>query len=164
MMNGRDTAMRMLIGLGATLILAATACLAQGTSDQAISPRAAESHRLTTMVPGAVGLAVDSHSTLYTASRETGCVFCIPPSSEPIMIATVPGTPTAIAVDRLRTVFVGTKDAMVYRVSLDGTVSHGYRLDSTPVGLGLDRDGMILAATESGALIRLDRSVFDAAP
>ena len=92
-----------IVSITATILLITAlvpvATQAQGKNEQTIS----------LSMSAMVGLAADSRRNLYTASRTTGYVFCIPPSSKPILLAKVPGTPTSIAVDRLRTVFVGTE-------------------------------------------------------
>ena len=93
-------------------------------------------------------------------SRHTGYVFCIPPSSRAILLAKVPGTPTSVAVDRQRNVFVGTEGGSVFLVSPDGTVAEAYRCDSRPTGLEIDRDGGLFIATADGKIVKVKRTDF----
>ncbi len=82
----------------------------------------------------------------------------IPPSTDPILLAKIPGTPTALAVDRLRNVFVGTESGTVFLVALDGGVREVHKLAARPVGLTLDRDGTLIIATETGHIVRVKRA------
>lgn len=107
-----------------------------------------------------IGLALDSRGNLYTAEKTTGNVYCLPPGDEPVFYARVPGTPTSIAVDRLRNVFVGTKAGPIFLISLDGSVVETYRCASSPMGLDIDRDGDLIVATLKGDVIRVARSDF----
>lgn len=132
-----------------TAMMTATA-QAQGKNEHAIVLR----------IPAMVGLAVDNRCNLYTASRHTGYVFCIPPLSEPILLAKVPGTPTSIAVDRLCNVFIGTEEGSVFLISQDGTVAEAYRCGERPMGLEIDRDGGLFIATRDGKIIKVKRKDF----
>lgn len=106
------------------------------------------------------GLTMDNRCNMYTADRKSGHVFCIPPSENAILLGTVPGTPTSVAVDRLRNVFVGTETGHIFLVALDGSVVEAYRCTSTPVGLDVDRDGGLLVATRDGEIVKVKRSDF----
>ncbi|QJB55114.1 hypothetical protein [Pseudodesulfovibrio sp. zrk46] len=111
-------------------------------------------------LPNTVGLAQDHRGLLYTANKVTGDVFCLPPESDPVLLARVPGVPTSVAVDRLRNVFVGTEAGSVFVVSLDGSVREVYHCCGAPVGLDIDRDGGLLIAMEDGVIVRVDRKDF----
>jgi streptogramin lyase len=113
---------------------------------------------------GTVGIAIDVRNTVYTAIRETGCVFSIAPSSAPVLLARVKGTPAVIAVDRMRQVYVGTEEGEIFRITPNGGASAVYPLGIRPVGMDIDRDGTLFAATESGTVIRLEQSAFTPAP
>jgi len=117
-------------------------------------------HVLTSGIPNPTGLAMDNRCNFYTADRNTGYVFCIPPDSDPILLAKVPDTPTAVAVDRLRNVFVGTEGGSVYLVSLDGDVVEAYRCNARPMGLEIDRDGGLVIATDEGEIVKVERKAF----
>lgn len=130
--------------------------LMAGTSATATATDA----RTYTRLPAMVGLAVDSRCNLYTASKHTGYVFCIPPSSSPVLIGKVSGTPTAVAVDRLRTVFVSTEGGRIFCISLDGDVREVCRISARPIGLAIDRDGGLVLATDDGELITVGRDSF----
>lgn len=107
-----------------------------------------------------IGLAMDSRGNLYTANRETGRVFCLPPDSNPILYAQVTGTPLSIAVDKLRNVYVGTEEGNIFLIELDGTVCNIYQCHARPVGLDIDRDGDLVIATASGDIFRVARTAF----
>jgi hypothetical protein len=111
-------------------------------------------------IPAMVNLAMDSRQNLYTASRTTGNVFCIPPDSNPIKLAKILGTPTSVTVDKLRNVFVGTEEGVIFIISLDGTVSEAYHCKSSPIGLEMDRDGGLIIATKDGKIIKVNRKAF----
>jgi hypothetical protein len=113
---------------------------------------------------GTVGIAIDVRNTVYTAIRETGCVFSIAPSSAPVLLARVKGTPAVIAVDWMRQVYVGTEEGEIFRITPNGGASAVYPLGIRPVGMDIDRDGTLFAATESGTVIRLEQSAFTPAP
>lgn len=106
----------------------------------------------------AVGLVMDRRGNLYVASRKTGCVFCLPPASAPVLLARVPGTPTCLAVDPVLTVFVGTESGVVYGVASDGSVTEACRVGSPARGIVVDRDGGLLVATGHGVVVRFDRA------
>lgn len=108
-------------------------------------------------VPNAVGMVVDNHQNLYMADRTSGSVYLVRRDEMPILIARIPGTPTALAVDTVRTIFVAAEDGTVFRVGLDGAVAEAYHCPLRPVGLGMDRDGALLIATEDGAVRKVDR-------
>ena len=105
-----------------------------------------------------VGLVVDSRANAYTVDRVTGKVFCLPGGSEPIHYATIRGEPTTLAVDRRRTLFIGTVAGHVLAVHLDGTVCEACRCPHGVTGLAVDRDGGLLITTGNGALIRMRRA------
>lgn len=111
-------------------------------------------------LPCTVGLTMDLRGNLYTADAKTGYVFCIPPVSDPVLLARVPGIPTALAVDRQRNVFVTTEGGTVYLVALDGSVTATHRCDSRPVGITVDRDGGLVIATEEGMIVKVRRERF----
>lgn len=104
-----------------------------------------------------IGLVMDHRGYLYTAERSTGSIFCIAPGDTPILYAQVPYTPTALAVDKLRNVFVGTEGGTIFLISLDGSVSEVYRCQTRPMGLDIDRDGNLVIATIDGNIIRVAR-------
>jgi len=108
-------------------------------------------------LPATVGLAIDARGNYYTAEPGTGYVFCIQQDAQPILLARVPGTPTSLAVDSLRNVFVATQGGVVYAIELDGTVTEACRCGGEPVGLSINRDGDIVVALEAGEIIRIER-------
>lgn len=108
-------------------------------------------------VTAPVGLAMDFWANAYTVDKTTGKVFCLPAGSEPVHYATVEGIPTTIAVDRQRTLFVGTASGHVLAVRRDGTVTEACRCRGPVAGLAVDRDGGLLIATTKGTVIRVDR-------
>ncbi len=114
---------------------------------------------LGTGLAGTAGLALDARGYAYTADREAGLVLCVPPGGEPMVYARV-NNPTALAVDRLRTLFVGTASGDIYAVTPDGGVSRVFRCGSPVSGLSVDRDGNLLASTGKGAIIRVTRDKF----
>jgi len=109
-------------------------------------------------LPCTVGLTIDKRGNLYTAEPSTGHVFCIPPDTSPILLAKVTGRPTAVAVDRLRNVFVGTESGVIYLVTLDGSVSKAHTLGCSPVSIVIDRDGGLIIATNDGQIVTVKRS------
>lgn len=111
-------------------------------------------------LPGTIGLVMDSRGNAYTVSRATGQVLCVPPGEEPMVYARVDDTPTVLAVDSLRTVFVGTESGGVYAVMLDGSVSRVHTCDSRVSGLDIDRDGSLIVVTGRGAIIKVEREDF----
>ncbi len=113
---------------------------------------------------GTVGIAIDVRNTVYTAIRDTGCVFSTAPSSAPVLLARIKGTPAVIAVDRMRQVYVGTEEGEIVRIAPNGGPSAIYSLGVRPVGMDIDRDGTLFAATESGTVIRLEQAAFAPAP
>lgn len=107
---------------------------------------------------GSAGMVMDSRRNVYTADRATGYVFCLPPGGDPVLYAKVPGTPTALAVDMVRTVFVSTQSGMIYRIARNGRVEEAYLCDASPVGLGVDRDGGLIIMTDDGVVMKVDRN------
>jgi sugar lactone lactonase YvrE len=114
---------------------------------------------LGTGLAGTAGLVLDARGYAYTADREAGKVLCVPPGGEPMVYARV-DSPTALAVDRLRTLFVGTASGDIYMVTPDGAVSRVFRCGNAVSGLSIDRDGNLLAATGKGAILRVTRDEF----
>jgi sugar lactone lactonase YvrE len=110
-------------------------------------------------LPETSGLVLDARGYAYTMNREDGTVLCLPPDGKPMVYARVDG-PTALAVDRLRTLFVGTASGDIFAVTPDGAVSRVFRCGSQVSGLSIDRDGNLLAATAKGAVLRLAREDF----
>lgn len=134
-----------------------TAALLAGTGGTA---RAQEDSRdLGTGLTGTAGLALDARGYAYTADREAGVILCVPPGGQPMVFARV-ADPTALAVDRHRTLFVGTANGDIYAVTPDGTASRIFRCGSPVSGLNIDRDGNLLAATGKGAILHLAREDF----
>ncbi|QGY38807.1 hypothetical protein GM415_01190 [Pseudodesulfovibrio cashew] len=117
-------------------------------------------HVLCRVMPTAVGLVLDKRGNLYTADRDTGCVYCLTPSSGTVLLARVPGEPRVLAVDRLRTVYVGTGEGAVYAVSLAGEVGEVCRFGTGVVGMVVDRDGGLAVVLANGAVMRVDRERF----
>ena len=109
---------------------------------------------------GTTGLVMDSRGYAYTADSGTGCILCLTPDGERIVHARVDDVPTALAVDTLRTLFVGTNSGRIYAVLLDGSVSLVHTCPGRVTGLDVDRDGSLLAATMDGAVIRVPREAF----
>jgi hypothetical protein len=109
-----------------------------------------------TGLPGTAGLVLDREGYAYTADRERGVILCVPPDGRPMVYARV-DAPTALAVDRLRTLFVGTASGDIFAVAPDGAVKRVFCCGSAVSGLSLDRDGNLLAATGKGAILRLAR-------
>lgn len=109
-------------------------------------------------IPDPIGLVLDKRQNLYMADRQNGYVYCVPLSGDPILLAGVPGTPTALAVDTLRNVFVSTSDGHIYRVALDGSVAETYTCPTRPVGMSIDRDGDLIVATEDGVVRKVKRA------
>jgi hypothetical protein len=112
-----------------------------------------------TGLAGTAGLVLDARGYAYTVDREAGTVLCLPPDGEPVIYARV-AEPTALAVDRLRTVFVGTASGDIFAVAPDGAVSRVFCCGNPVSGLSIDRDGNLLAATGKGAVIRVSREDF----
>ena len=110
-------------------------------------------------LPGTAGLALDNRGYAYTVDCAAGKVLCVPPDGEPVVYARITA-PTALAVDELRTLFVGTAAGDIYAVTLDGSVSRVHRCPTRVSGLSLDRDGNLLIATTGGAILRLAREDF----
>lgn len=104
-----------------------------------------------------VGLVLDRRGNLYSASRRTGDVFCLPPSSSPVLLARVTGTPTCLAVDRVRTVYVGTESGVIFAVTPDGSVTEACRIGSAARGVAVDRDGGLRVATDDGVVVTVRR-------
>ncbi|EGB16416.1 hypothetical protein DND132_3213 [Pseudodesulfovibrio mercurii] len=107
-------------------------------------------------LPGTAGLVLDGRGYAYTMDREAGTILCVPPDGRPMVYAHVDG-PTALAVDRLRTLFVGTAGGDIFAVTPDGAMDRVFRCGCRVSGLSLDRDGNLLVATDKGALLRLVR-------
>lgn len=105
------------------------------------------------------GLVLDSRGYAYTVCRGDGLVWCVPPDGEPVAYARVEA-PTCLAVDRVRTVFVGTASGDIVAVLTDGTASRVHRCQSGVTGLNLDRDGNLVAVTTDGAITRIPRETF----
>jgi hypothetical protein len=105
-----------------------------------------------------VGLVVDSRANAYTVDRVTGKVFCLLPGNEPIHYATISGEPTTLAVDRRRTLFIGTATGHILAVLLDGTVCAAFRCPHSVTGLAVDRDGGLLITTGNGTLVKVRRA------
>ncbi|WP_071546373.1 hypothetical protein [Pseudodesulfovibrio hydrargyri] len=112
-----------------------------------------------TGLAGTAGLVLDVRGYAYTADRAAGKILCVPPGGEPMVYARV-DSPTALAVDRLRTLFVGTASGDIFAVTPDGAVSRIFRCGNPVSGLDIDRDGNLLAATGKGAIIRVTRDEF----
>lgn len=137
------------------LSLVMTAAVLSGTGGTARADGG--SRVLGTGLPGTAGLVLDGRGYAYTMNRETGMVLCVPPGGEPMAYARVDGL-TALAVDRLRTLFVGTARGDIFAVTPDGAVNRVFRCGGPVSGLALDRDGNLLVATDKGALLRLARA------
>lgn len=105
-----------------------------------------------------VGLVMDFRGTAYTADRVTGEVFCLPAGENPVHYATIDGEPTALAVDRQRTVYVGTSAGRILAVGRDGTIREAWRCSEAVTGLTVDRDGDLLIVTGNGTVIKRRRS------
>jgi len=146
---------RLVVASIATALLMITALVAVAAQAQG-----AVGHVLDSGISNPVGLAMDNRCNVYTADSSTGNVFRLTPDGDPILLATVPGIPTALAVDKLRNVFVGTTEGTIYLVSLDGTVTATYRCDFRPMGLEIDRDGGLVVATEEGTIVKVNRATF----
>jgi len=108
-----------------------------------------------------VGLVVDNRANAYTADRETGRIYCLPADGAPLHFATVDGRPTTLAVDRHRTLYVGTASGLIHAVRQDGIVRVAYRCRDHVAGLDVDRDGGLLIATQEGMIIKVARSDFE---
>jgi sugar lactone lactonase YvrE len=106
-------------------------------------------------VTDAVGLVQDRRGCFYVASQTTGKIFCVPPTGEALVLARVPGEPRCLAVNRNRTVFVGTQSGVVYGVQPDGSVVEVGQVDGPAIGLVVDRDGALLVATTGGMVVRV---------
>ncbi|MBG0791159.1 MAG: hypothetical protein H0S80_11765 [Desulfovibrionaceae bacterium] len=105
-----------------------------------------------------VGLVMDSRANAYTVDRVTGKVFCLPAGDDPVHYATIAGEPTALAVDRRGTLYIGTSAGLILAVRRDGTVREACRCDAPVTGLTVDRDGGLLIATGTGKLVRKSRT------
>jgi sugar lactone lactonase YvrE len=105
---------------------------------------------------GTAGLVLDSRGYAYTVNREAGLILCVPPGGKPMTYARL-AEPTALAVDRLRTLFAATASGDIYTVAPDGAVSRVFRCGSPVTGLSIDRDGNLLAVTGKGVIIRVTR-------
>lgn len=137
----------------AAILAALITALASSTA----TARDNESDLICTGIQNSIGLAVDSHQGLYTADRVSGSIFLLRRGEPVVLIARIPGTPTALTVDTVRTIFVATEAGTVFRVSLDGTVNEAYRCPVRPVGLGCDRDGALIVVDEDGTVRKIDR-------
>jgi len=105
-----------------------------------------------------VGLVMDSRANAYTVDRVTGKVFCLLAGSEPVHYATISGEPTALAVDRRRTLFIGTATGHVLAVHRNGAICEACRCPHRVTGLAVDRDGGLIIATGGGTLIKMRRA------
>jgi len=128
-----------------------------GLGVAAVDAREKDERSTKVLLPNAVGVALDKRGNLYTADGKSGYVYCVPPDSQPVLLAKVEGKPTALTVDRLRNVFVGTEAGSVFMVSLDGSVSEVFNCCGSPVGLEIDRDGGLIVVMETGVVLRVDR-------
>lgn len=104
-----------------------------------------------------VGLVMDSRAVAYTVDRDTGKVFRLAEGDEPVHYATIEEEPTSIAVDRQRTLFIGTTSGQVLAVRMDGAVRHACRCPAPVSGLAVDRDGGLLVTMDNGALLKVRR-------
>lgn len=111
-------------------------------------------------VSNPAGVAVDNRCNIYTVDKKTGSVFCISPSTNPVLLGTVPGIPTSLAVNSARTIFIGTENGQIFLLTLDGTLAKAYRCHSAPTGLDVDRDGGLIVAMRTGEIITIRRSDF----
>lgn len=153
-MQGNYTNRLVVFGLAGAIVLA-------GMIVASAAPAESRMPVLRSVMKEPVGLVVDNRANAYTADRATGRVFCLAANSEPVHFATVEGQPTALAVDNRRTVFVGTTSGQVHAVSRDGVVKMAYQCDAPIAGLDVDRDGGLLIATQRGAVIKVDRAIFE---
>jgi len=119
--------------------------------------RAADDCVLAAGMPATVGLVQDRRGNLYAADPATGDVYCMPPESAPLLLARVPGKPSSLAVNHMRTVFVGTKSGVVYGILPNGSVGVACRVNSPALGLTVDRDGGLMVATARGQVVRIPR-------
>ena len=104
-----------------------------------------------------VGLVMDNRSNVYTACGLTGQVFCLPPGGEPIPYAQIKDTPTVLAVDNKRTLYIGTESGRIHAVALDGSVREAYQCDDRIIGLSVNRDGGLIIAMGNGSVITVER-------
>ncbi|WFS63502.1 hypothetical protein LF599_04870 [Pseudodesulfovibrio thermohalotolerans] len=112
-------------------------------------------------LPGAAGLALDGRGNAYTTNCAANEVLCVPPDGDPVVYAKVEA-PTALAVGRSRTVFVGTVSGAIFLIASDGSVSRAYDCGRPVSGLSIDRDGNLLVATGEGSILRLARENLNA--
>ncbi|MCJ2164572.1 MULTISPECIES: hypothetical protein [unclassified Pseudodesulfovibrio] len=112
-------------------------------------------------LPDATGLVMDNRGNAYMVGKCCGQVLIVPPGGTPMEYARIEGTPTVLAVNRLRTVFVGTESGAIHAILPDGTVSRVHACGSPVTGLSLDRDGNLFIAMGNGSIIRIARSDLD---
>ncbi|WP_432737485.1 hypothetical protein [Maridesulfovibrio sp. FT414] len=105
---------------------------------------------------GVVGLSMDRKGYLYTASVRDGAVYSFSPASAPVMIGQVQGRPVALAVDRMRNVFVVTEDGVVSMITTKGQTKEIVRVDFHPAGITIDRDGGILVVGKECGLFKIE--------
>ena len=146
-----------LIGIGiVTMTLAATPL-----TTTASTTHNDKGNELFRIPPNSIGLVQDNRQTIYMADPETGDIYSIPIGTPPIRLARIPGTPTALAVDCMRRVFVSTTDCVIYRVQLDGTITKIGKCPARPTGLSIDRDGRIIVASEDGIVWEIQPNIKD---
>lgn len=149
-MQGKYRCRLSVLGIAGMILLA-------GLSSASAQPDGGRRARLLAVVPNPVGLVMDFWANTYTVDRCTGMVFCLPWGSEPVHYATIEGEPTSLAVDRKRTLYIGTVSGHVLAVHRDGTVTEACQCAGPVAGLTVDRDGGLFIATGNGAIFKMDR-------
>ena len=139
------------------IALALAALCFVGQTSLAAHSVAGEKFRLLNMV----GLASDGRGNLYSADGLTGDVYVIPPDMKPVLLGQIQGTPSFVAVDRMRRVFVADKGGDVHAIQLDGGVRVIHSAGTRPVGLSVDRDGDLRLALQDGGIARIPRESFE---
>ncbi|NJB67936.1 hypothetical protein GGQ74_001576 [Desulfobaculum xiamenense] len=107
----------------------------------------------TPILPTAI--ALDAKGVVYMANHDSGQIDCVWADGSRTPLAQGLDRPSAIAVDRLRTVFVGTLSGEVWAITPSGERTLAAKGLPAVLALTIDRDGTPLIACHGGTLVRL---------
>ncbi|BCS90056.1 hypothetical protein [Pseudodesulfovibrio sediminis] len=113
--------------------------------------------RLISGVSQPVGLVRDTWANLYYADMDTGQIFCLPHDGEPTLYATIEGAPTALAIDTVQTLYIGTETGTIFAVLQNGSMVEAYHCHGSVAELNLDRDGGLVVFLRNGTILRVNR-------